>query len=278
MKNKLLQIVTSVACLIMTGCTTFNIHTEKNSTVRFPIHLDASEWELSWQDEFSGEKLNGKKWKPCPEWKRQGGFCKWSNKNYRLNGKGQLELVMDRRDGKIYCGALRTQGKYHQKFGYFEVRCKVPIINGGWTAFWMMPVQQNKVGDEGRDATEIDIYESIWGYKGEVNHALHWDGYKEHLKSDAKHFKNRYDLYDGKYHKFACLWNEKEYIFYIDDKETWRTSSGGVMQTPGYMKLTMEAADKWAGDIKQQKLPVVWEIDYVRAYQPLAEKIEEKDD
>lgn len=237
-----------------------------NLKTKLPPVLGEGAWKMVFQDEFNGTILDAEKWKPCPEWKRCGGFCQWSNKNYRLNGKGLLELTLERRNGKIYAGAIRTEGIYGQKFGYFEVRCKVPRINGGWVAFWMMPVGGNRVGDRGRNGTEIDIFESINGYNSNINHALHWDGYGKDHKSKVKKIENRNDLYDGNFHKFACLWNEKEYIFYIDDKETWRTSAGGVMQTPAYLKLTMEAA-KWAGKIDKQKLPIVWEIDYVRAYQ-----------
>lgn len=33
-----------------------------------------------------------------------------------------------------------------------------------------------RIGDEGRDGTEIEIMEKAW-LDGRVNHALHWDGY-----------------------------------------------------------------------------------------------------
>ena len=54
-------------------------------------------------------------------------------------------------------------------------------------------------------------------------------------------------------------------MFYVDGKEVWRTSEGGVCQSPEYVKLTNEVGD-WAGDIKKATLPDYFEVDYVRVY------------
>ena len=46
----------------------------------------------------------------------------------------------------------------------------------------MMCPGVNKVGDEGRDGTEIDIVEIPWR-DGKVTFNLHWDGYGKDHKS-----------------------------------------------------------------------------------------------
>jgi hypothetical protein len=53
--------------------------------------------------------------------------------------------------------------------------------------------------------------------------------------------------------------------FYVDGKEVWRSSAGGVSQVPEFLKLTNEIGN-WAGDIKKAKLPDYFEVDYVRVY------------
>lgn len=238
----------------------------KSTATNFPKNLNPAEWELVWEDDFNGDKIDTTKWASCPEWDRCDKHCKWSKTDAFVDGKGQL-LVQIRKDdkGRILAGAVRTKDLFEKKFGYFEIRCKVPVIKGGWCAFWMMPADGNKVGDEGRDGTEIDIFESIRADQGHVNHALHWDGYGKEHKSKGETFKNRSDLYGNEFHTFAVEWNEKQYVFYIDDKETWRTSVGGVMQNPAYMKITLEAA-KWAGDIHAEKLPKHLVVDRVRVF------------
>lgn len=263
MKKNLIQAII-ITCLITPLCTSIDTHSEENTNNRFPRHLSESEWILVWKDEFLGEKLNESKWKHCPEWNRCDGDSKWSDEDAYLDGNGSLLLRIRKHDGRIRSGAVRTKGLFERRFGYFEIRCKTPVINGGWCAFWMMPSMGNHPGNDGRDGTEIDIYESIDAIKGNVQHALHWDGYGKDHKSKIHKIKNRHDLYEG-YHTFGILWNENEYIFYIDDKETWRTSAGAVMQVPAYLKITIEAA-KWAGDIRKEDLPKFMIVDCVRVY------------
>lgn len=221
---------------------------------------------LVWKDNFDGNTLNSSKWKSAPEWFRQGGSY-WSNNNYRLNGEGQLILSVNEQNDSVFAGAIRTHKLFDQSYGYFEVKCKLPQIKGGWAAFWMMPYG-NKPGQEGLDGTEIDIFESINGWNNKIQHALHWDGYAAEHKKESKSF-TRADLYDGKFHTFGMWWSKDQYRFYIDDVETWSTQAGGVSTVPQYLKLTMEITNQtWAGDWQQQKLkPIEWEIDYVKVYE-----------
>ena len=51
----------------------------------------------------------------------------------------------------------------------------------------------------------------------------------------------------------------------MNGKEVWRSSAGGVSQTPEFVKLTEEIGE-WAGDIKGAVLPDYFEVDYVRVY------------
>ena len=220
---------------------------------------------MVWNDEFNGNTLDASKWKVPPAWNRQGGSY-WSADNHEMTGNGQVRLSVTEKNGKVYCGALRTHNLFDKKYGYFEVRCKVPQMKGGWAAFWMMPYG-NKPGNSGNDGTEIDIFESINGWKGHINHALHWDGYgPEHKHAVEK--MTRPDLYDDKYHVFGMMWTPQEYIFYIDNVETWRTSEGGVSDVKQYLKLTLEVSGStWPGDWKEQQIkPIHWLVDYVRVY------------
>jgi len=234
----------------------------------------ADNLQMVWNDEFNGNVLDDSKWAPCPEWPRQGGSY-WSDNNYEMTGNGQVRLKVTEENGNVYCGAIRTHRKFDKKYGYFETRCTVPQLRGGWAAFWMMPYR-NSPGNDGNDGTEIDVFESINGWYGKVNHALHWDGYGEYHQKSSYRFDYA-SLYDGNYHKFGVMWTPEEYVFYIDDVETWRSSAGGVSDVNQYMKLTMEVADgTWAGDWNDQVTkPIYWLVDYVRVYD--YEPVQEQD-
>jgi len=218
---------------------------------------------LVWDDDFDGTRLDSTKWEHCPEEPRKDNSF-WCDEDAYLDGKGNL-LVRIRKDEKdrIMCGAVRTVGKFERTYGYFEIRCKIPKVKGAWTAFWMMPYY-GKIDDPGTHGTEIDIMESAQPQHGWVNHALHWGNYTDNHQVAEKHIKNMSEVYEG-FHTYACHWTRDEYVFYIDGKETWRTSAGGVSQVPGYLKITAEAA-MWAGNAQEEDLPSYMVVDYVRVY------------
>ena len=42
---------------------------------------------------------------------------------------------------------------------------------------------------------------------------------------------------DG-WHTYSLWWKADEYVFFVDGRETWRTTAGGVCQVPLYLKLS----------------------------------------
>jgi beta-glucanase (GH16 family) len=225
-----------------------------------PPPPEGKQWKLVWHDEFEGAKLDERKWNILGDYKRRDGY--WTKDNVCVNGKGSL-LLRTQKDGQRFtCGAVDTRGKFEHAFGYYEARCKMPKEPGHWSAFWMMCSGVNTVGNDGRDGTEIDIIEMPWR-DGRLTANVHWDGYNEAHKQDGKKFTPP-GVTEG-FHTYGLFWLPSEYVFYVDGKEVWRSSAGGVSQVPEYLKLTNEIGD-WAGDIKQAKLPDYFQVDYVRVY------------
>jgi beta-glucanase (GH16 family) len=218
-------------------------------------------WDMFWSDEFDSGSLNENVWE-TPVGVRRDGY--WAKEDSYLDGKGNLIIRTRKESGKYYSGAIRTKGKFEHRFGYWVARCKFHTQEGHWPAFWLFSDPGvSIVGNEGRDGTEIDIMEKAWAKEDRINHALHWDGYGEYHKSEAKEVVIP-GLSQG-FHTFGLQWNPDEYVFFVDGKETWRTSAGGVSQVPAYVKLTDEVG-KWAGDIGKAKLPDFFYVDYVRVY------------
>jgi beta-glucanase (GH16 family) len=219
------------------------------------------EWKLVWHDEFDGKELDAAKW-DVPEYKRRDAW--WSRKAVALDGKGHLAIKTLREGGKHYDACVRTKGKYEKAFGYFVARIRLQKSAGHWTAFWMYNNSVGKIGNDGRDGTEIDIMEKPW-LDNRVQQTLHWDGYGKQHRSKGNVPKVP-GVMKG-FHTFALLWTPEEYVFYIDGKETWRTKAGGVCQVPLYLKLSDEAQFKgWAGDVRKANLPDEFLTDYVRVY------------
>lgn len=137
---------------------------------------------------------------------------------------------------------------FSQAFGYFECRVKFPKSKGLWSAFWLQSSNQRKVGNQGQDGTEIDVYESAFinSEQSEMGHALLWDGYGKDGKVEDYIGALEQDLYDG-YHTYALKWTPEYYVFYIDGKATWATDGGDVSKVKEFLRLTVEidAGDGW---------------------------------
>lgn len=254
-----MRYVQIVAGIAVVACMVVSKGTAEEHKDKLPEPPEGKAWKLVWQDEFNGTQLDESKWE-VPENRRRDGF--WSRKAISLDGKGNLVISALKEGDKFLDGCVRTRGKFEHAFGYFVARTKFQKEEGHWTAFWMYAPSVGKIGNEGRDGTEIDIMEKP-SLDDEMNHALHWDGYGKQHRSKAHKFKVP-GIMDG-YHDFALWWTPSEYVFYVDGKETWRTDAGGVCQVPLYLKLSDEIG-KWAGDIKKAKLPDEFLVDYVRVY------------
>lgn len=137
---------------------------------------------------------------------------------------------------------------FSQAFGYFECRVKLPKSQGLWSAFWLQSSNMRKVGNDGEDGTEIDVYESAFlnSKSSRMGHALLWDGYGKDGRVADYIGELEQDLYDG-YHTFALKWTPEYYVYYIDGKATWATDEGGVSKVKEFLRLTVEidAGDGW---------------------------------
>ena len=221
---------------------------------------EGKKWKLAWSDEFNGKNVDESKWEILGDWKRRDGF--WVKEDSFLDGKGNLILRTKKDNSRYTCGAVRTKNKFEHKFGYWVARCQFPKQQGHWPAFWLHTNSVNKVGNEGRDGTEIDIMEKPWR-EDKITQNLHWDGYgKEH--KHAGQSSTIPGISEG-FHTFGLHWTPGEYVFYVDGEVTWRTSAGGVSQVPQYLKLTEEIGE-WGGDITKAQLPDHFLTDYVRVY------------
>jgi beta-glucanase (GH16 family) len=227
---------------------------------KLPVAPRGKTWNLVWHDEFEGAKLDESKWVVPPDAPRKGGW--WMRKAIALDGKGHLVISTLQDAEKHVDGCVKTTGKFEHAFGYYVARVKLQRQPGHWSAFWITGPGVTKVGDEGRDGTEIDIMEKPWR-DDRVQHTLHWDGYAKDHKTEGKVVDVR-NVMKG-WHTFGLWWKPDEYVFYVDGKETWRTKAGGVCQVPEYILLSDEIG-KWGGNIAAAKLPDQFLVDYVRVY------------
>ena len=236
----------------------------------FPALPAGQAYALTFNDEFRSLETTKKKWTIVDENRTCRDKNWWGPQAVKVcNGKLECWAMKHptKPDWHI-TASLRTRGKFKQAYGLYVNRVKFQTEKGFWSAFWMMCGEVNRVGDDGRDGTEIDIWEKNT-LDDDIQHTLHWDGYGKAHKSAGKRSKSKTAMTG--YHTISLLWTPKEYVYYVDGKETWRTSAGGVCNVAGYLKISGEKGT-WAGDINKAKLPNAFYMDYVRVYQIVAAK------
>ena len=255
--------------------------------------LDRSKFteEPVFADEFDGDSVNRKVWgghlSDAKASMRRGGY--WS-KDMITVSDGALHIRtayypegLDGGPAGWYSGAIDTNGRYMQKYGYFECRCILPKGVGQWSAFWMLCKSMSDTTLGGLNGAEIDIMESPYYYKErafERNvtlHTIHIDGYGEaHQQQGTGHFRIGGDPY-SEFHTYGVEWNEDGYTFYIDGKKTGHTDFGGASQVEEYMLLSVEVGgengvpgESWAGSSIEENgkdFTSDFVVDYVRTYQ-----------
>ena len=227
---------------------------------------------LIWSDEFEGTTLDETKWNIYHQEriKPGGPLAWWDRDNISVEG-GHLVVKTSRRTDGVYAsGAINTQNKYENTYGYYEIRVKLQKEQGHWGAFWLFtPGVNTTTGNrQGKDGTEIDIFESPFIGLGQdrVQSALHYDGYAAQHRSTEKSTYNM-GLNDGNWHTFAVDWTPLWYRFYYDDVMVWETNFGGVSRVPQFMIISDEVG-AWGGliDITRANLPDYMLVDYVRVY------------
>jgi beta-glucanase (GH16 family) len=156
-------------------------------------------------------------------------------------------------------GLLTTKDSYNQKFGYFEIRARLPKGKGLWPAFWLLPA-------DGSWPPEIDVMEALGHEPTRSHHSLHWtqDGKKTHWTKAS----DQSDLTDG-FHTFGVDWTEANMRWYVDRKLVAQTQTPKPINKPMYLLVNLAVGGYWPGDPDATTaFPAGLQIDYIRAYSP----------
>ena len=241
---------------------------EETFTENFDTELDRSVWSGHYQYGETTEARKGSYWNQ---------YLAYTENGNLVIPVTYLEDGMGGKGAGWYTAGIDTDGDspngFSQKFGYFECRCILPEGADVWSAFWLMNDGVYNEDGNGRDGTEIDIFESDrYGKKrnNAVTSNLHFDGYGEaHQMMGAEEFLIKNNPYE-EFNTYALEWNESEYIFYINGKETFRTSYGGVSQNEEYLILSVEMKGENGIPSQRENAPAEdtqFIVDYVKVYQ-----------
>lgn len=248
-------------------------------------------WRIVIQDEFTSS-FN------YTIWKKENGTVHYcggaeepqiytANNVYISDGKLVLRTIYDtshvhpsnncQYEKHIYTsGEITSKNLY--KYGYFEIRAKLPIGQGYWPAFWLHNSYSN-LQTSNCWYNEIDIFEGNGCISDSVTCNVHWkfdcplnDSYND-IVDTIPAFN-----YSQTYHWYGLEWNENEITWYVDRQKVRSIPNnvGGIgIQNP--MKIYINSAlipPSWScgTDNSNIVLPNYMFIDAVNVYQLICDK------
>lgn len=276
-----------------------------------PSYLpDGKRWKMIWNDEFDGDRLDGSKWNfRLNFWGyRSPAF---TTEGVELDGNSHLKIHLVRH-GDDFCSAhLQTGGltfdnprdetskkfwpfgkkdpsKFLHRYGYYEIRCRLPKNDGWHAAFWLQAPGIGSHPDPSVCGVECDIMENYRQHKyGTLICGNGWGGYGAEGKWFG-HFEYPFEESADGWHRYGVDWSPDGYVFYADGK---RVGAQMAPECPvsqveqfllvstechGYNRVFSERGE--AGDavgccggspvpeLFRAELPDCFEADYVRVF------------
>ena len=223
----------------------------------------AGDWHLVFHDEFSGTTLDRTKWKTTYPWGARTNPGNRELEYYTDDAlqvhNGVLWIRADRQatHGFPYTsGIITSYASFTTKYGYFEIRAKVPKGQGLWPTFWLAPVDMSW-------PPEVDIFEM----KGEETNI---DQMSDHFMTARGPRQKHYDWtgpdFSKAFHTFGFEWSPTQLVWYVDGVERFRTTSN-IPDKPMYLIVNLAVGGDWVGPPgATTPFPSYLEVAYVRAY------------
>lgn len=184
--------------------------------------------------------------------------------NFRYSQINTYKNIKKLPNGSFITSVTSTEG-YATKYGYFEMRAKLPDCRGGGHgAWWMIGCPDD--GTNQNQSAEIDVIEPLYS---DVNNSHP----KVHPWYDTKCFEWEANIYNSgypekEYHIYGMDWSPEGIKFYYDNKLIASTTN-----SPAY-KMTMifslyacDSHSYWSG-WDNGVYPKTFSIDYVRVWKP----------
>ena len=157
-------------------------------------------------------------------------------------------------------GALTTYNKFKMRYGYVEMRAKLPRGKGLWPAFWLLHQHDND------RRPEIDVVELIGDTPNRVFNTYHW------VENWAAKRTPSYEVwgpdFSQDFHTYAMKWEPGKITWYLDGEQKHEFVDGNVSWEEMYLLVNLAVGGWWPGSPDYTTpLPATMAVDYIRAYQ-----------
>ncbi|MBO5852445.1 MAG: family 16 glycosylhydrolase, partial [Clostridia bacterium] len=190
-------------------------------------------YSLVWKDEFDGTSIDTNKWNP------EGGQMGGANSDVTITptyndrttsvADGKLKLTAYKASGNEYIipKAIASNGTMNYKYGYVEIRAKIPTESGAFSSFWTRSVSDTTstlINGKLDHYAEVDMFEVFSHTSTGGNNALAAtilknfpeDRSKDWYSADMTNGQQPTNYIDDEYHIFGYEWTPYEMKMYID--------------------------------------------------------------
>jgi beta-glucanase (GH16 family) len=245
-----------------------------------PVGQTGGAWKLIFHDEFNGSGApNPQVWATCysnfslgsqdcyHDQDEQEAYTPQNvteaNGALTLTAKQQTVAQFPYTSGMISSGPSqsRSTSGFSFTYGYAEMRVQIPVGQGLWPAFWLLPAN-------GDYPPEIDVFEILGNAPNVVNMHYHYpDGSSE--GSDSGGEWSGPDFSAG-WHTFAINWEPGSLTWYVDGVARRTYANSNVSSQAMYIiaNLAVGGQSSWPGAPDgTTRFPATMQIDYIRVWQ-----------
>lgn len=233
--------------------------------------LNYDGYVLSFSDEFENRRLDTNKWITHYYWGHAHSEYEhqfYSSDAFSLKNSVLTINVENRKitgwyvkDGKrasktfdVTSGLIHTGESFKQRYGRFEIRCRVPLTKGFMPSFWLINPQAYP--------PEIDVMDFSEGDNDMlyVGHVFGEDEAENQLYTVKR--KIRKATLDCDWNTFTLDWKPTSLTWYLNGREIFRVTNQGIPQTPMYIAINMAIGEHDPAIVEKKKM----QIDWVRVY------------
>jgi len=214
-------------------------------------------WTLTFADKFATSHSALRQWSTCYDWactNTGNDELEWYRaQNVSVSG-GTLRLTAraNGAHGKPYTsGMIQSNHHYVFRYGFAEIRAKVPTGPGLWSAFWLLPSDRSW-------PPEIDVMEIYGSQPTVAAMTVHYGpNLVAHQSFLGPNFSNGF-------HTFGVDWEPNSVSWYIDG--VLRLHVGVSIAAPMYLLANL-AINGVAPPTASTDFPSVMAIEWIRVWQ-----------
>jgi beta-glucanase (GH16 family) len=155
-------------------------------------------------------------------------------------------------------GLLTTRKSFLQKYGYFEIRAKVPAGRNLLPAFWLLPFDKSW-------PPELDVFEAPGHEPDKIVTTVHWKEPSGQQKASG--CRTVVPGFDKQFHRYGALWTPERVVYYLDRRPIAQIATPPGFDKPMYMIVNLAVGGTWVGRATDENpMPVKFEVDEISAY------------